>query len=425
MRPLASRTTHLEARQLEALRRGRLDDTETGRIRSHLSEACAGCARSVAEVLVARYGDLPRPVGPGGPRRVVVSLSSLGAFARHHGEAAAWEKAVAPGLARALEPWEEAEAFQLIGDEPAYRTHALATHLAAECRRIVIVDTRRGYHLGRLAVAVAAHAPEERYGSGLCADLKGEAALALANAARCCSRFYEARKVLEMAEGFLEEGTGDAVATFSLVAGRATLAKDLGYYRRALEIFESGWDALKNSGLSLSEPLHQRWAVKHAMFVTAHDPRRGVLMERRALAGLERSGSEWLQFCARSSLAECLHDLGLYHAAWRELMVLEERGIPSISDKNRLALLWERAKVLIGLGALNAGLDLLEDLAREGKLSGDPVGRAHISMQIAEVLFARGWSSTARRHAAEARSLFTLAGAALHARSAGTLLVRH
>jgi hypothetical protein len=161
------------------------------------------------------------------------------------------------------------------------------------------------------------------------------------------------------------------------------------------------------------------------MFVTAHDPRRGVLMERRALAGLERSGSEWLQFCARSSLAECLHDLGLYHAAWRELMVLEERGIPSISDKNRLALLWKRAKVLIGLGALNAGLDLLEDLAREGKLSGDPVGRAHISMQIAEVLFARGWSSTARRHAAEARSLFTLAGAALHARSAGTLLVRH
>jgi hypothetical protein len=421
MEPLAPRTTHLEARQLEALRRGTLDDVETRRIRSHLAETCAGCARAVAEVLVARYGDLPRPAGPGGPRRVVVSPPSLGAFARHHAEAAAWEEAVAPGLARALEPWEEAEAFQLIGDEPAYRTHALATHLAAECRRVVIADTRRGYHLGRLAVAVAAYAPEERYGSGLCADLKGEAALALANAARCCSRFYEARRMLQMAEEFLGMGTGDVMSQVQLSSTRSSIARDLGYNREALDALYRGRSLLPGSqGGALDLTLR----LKIGNVFNQLNPAIGLELHRSTLRSIDRESQPMLDFCARIGIANSLRRVGRTAAAigWIGSPASHEIGAKSHQHERKFR--WLTARTLLALGRVHEATRRIETLLGDHGREEDIIV-ASAYFDLAAIALVGGKVKKARRLAGESAARFSSMGAERYAMFAASLTTLH
>jgi len=65
--------------------------------------------------------------------------------------------------------------------------------------RGVVPDSVCAYDLARRAIAVAAHMGPTLYGQAFHFDLQAEAAMALANASRCRSRYLEARKMLDLA----------------------------------------------------------------------------------------------------------------------------------------------------------------------------------------------------------------------------------
>ena len=298
--------------------------------------------------------------------------------------------------------------------------------LAEECRRVVIVDGDRGYHVGRLAVAVAAYLSEQRYGRSLCFDVQGEAAMALTNAARCCSRLYEARIALQMAERFLENGSGDVLLRFRLANDRSSLVRALGYHQEALRTYEAGLRMARESPvLSQRDSGNLGFRVKRAIFVAELDAARGLQLQRPLLGQLREQGLSWLTYCAHTSIVDCLLNTGSYEEAHQELRRVERDHSLFASTRHNMTVLRQRTAVLRALGRFDEAWAILEELHRNLETSTPTLESTHITAELAAMAFGLGRKMRARRYAAEAVSLYTWMGAGFLARQTGTLLARH
>lgn len=408
-------TTHIEPHLLKRLRRGVLGAAGRRRLEEHLSEGCPGCSVSVARILVEQE--------PGEPRPPIVRPGDL---VRRHPEGrgldAHLEELVAPGLAAVLEAFEEPEAFRLIAEDRAYRTMALASHLTEASNRWMIRDMVRAYHLARRAVAVAAHVSPSRHGHAKRFDLQGEAAMVLANASRCRSRFYEARQAMNMATSLLEQGSGDVRDRAQLASRKATLALDLGYFRDALHWLRESeaYGALLPGSVQPTITFIQRSIV-----VSYVDPVSGVRLAELAQRRVDREREPWLHCCARHTLAANLERNGRGTEALRLLDEPDRHEYQVMSEPHQLRSLMLRAKTLGQVRRFREAIGLLELLR-------DEFDRRELGCELADTLgylgeihLLQGREARARRAIEDAASMYSMLGAEYRASTLRGLLRHH
>jgi tetratricopeptide (TPR) repeat protein len=254
----------------------------------------------------------------------------------------------------------------------------------------------------RLAVLVAERLDETVLGKERVGDLKAAAWAQLGNARRIAEDFEGARRAFNEAWRLLESGTGDATEEVRLISLEASYMKDIGDFEVAESSLEEALEICRRSG---DAHLQGRILIQMGEIIGHLHPERGISHLRKALALLDPSREPRLELCAQHALAQFLSDSGDPETG---LAVLE-RARPLYrqfnDDLTQLRLHWVEGKIAFRLGDYAEAENIFGQLWEELRARDLRQEVVLVTVDLAQVLAAKGETARAAQLAAESYSI--------------------
>ncbi len=398
---------------------GRVTRLEAQRIVAHLLHGCDGCAGVVQRIVAAspsRYS----------ANRASATAEYQQAFARAdavadlHIRRRSLELLEGWGRWAFLEPLSpEERRVRVLGDPELY-TLGLHERLLEAGRRYGRTKPAEGVEIVQLALFVAEHLEAKRVGGeNVRQDVLAEAHAALGNAKRLASDFEGARKALNEAWAYVEEGAGDPFTRAYIVSLESSWMIDMGEFETAEAALEEALLLYR----SVNDAHHEgRTLLKMAAAIGYVNPQRGLSHIRKALPLIDRQREPRLELCAQHDLAWFLADLGRAEEA---LTVLDDmrplyRQFPD--DWAQLRLHWLEAHIARALGKLEEAEHIFHQLWEAFRHRDLHHELVLVSLELAEAQVARGAFAAAARLAGEVHKIMAAWGRHRYALGAWLML---
>jgi tetratricopeptide (TPR) repeat protein len=318
------------------------------------------------------------------------------------------QRAEAPHLVLELCGLPSGQRELLILNSPRYKVWPLAEQLLAACRSGWGQDPSSSEELAHLALKIAIGLDVSGFRRQLLNDLIAEAWSYIGNCRRVQSDLREASKAFTTAEGYLAQGSGDAMEFARLLDLKASLlraerdfdgatsilARAIEIYRRAREWHLEGRALLKQAKI-----LGDSGRVEGAVSV----------MERAAKL-LDSQREPRVLLLLKWNLASYLTTLGKLEQA--QALLLEVRELVRMygSRHDRLRVLWVEGVLRSQLGQPDLAVEALKQV-REGFIA-ENIGYdvALVSLDLATLYLEAGRTNEVRKLAAESVPLFASRG---------------
>ena len=245
----------------------------------------------------------------------------------------------------------------------------------------------RGVERAHLALAVANELDPQVYGEAPIMDFKAGALAVRGNCKRIAEDFEGARADLGHASQLLEEGTGDLLATASLLSFRGSWNVDLGFYAEAERLFQRAFHIYSDLG---DEENVGKVMIQQATAAGYLDPERAVEILEAATDHVNSITHPLFELCLRHLLAVFLNDAGKTQEA---VSVLEDSR--SLYDRfanpfYQLKLRWLEGRISRSLGNLSEAEEIFERLAEDFLQKGLFQEYLLCRLDLAEVVHAQG-----------------------------------
>jgi tetratricopeptide (TPR) repeat protein len=316
----------------------------------------------------------------------------------------AGERGRLPELIARLDALPPAERRSALRSEPDFHTWTLCEWMIEEGHRLVHVELARAEERADLAVVVAEELSPCSYGSALINDIKARAWACVGEVLRVFSDLRSADEAFALAEGFVGEGTGDALEEARILELKAALRRD---QQRPVEAHRLLDEVIAIYRQYRDFHLVGRGFVqKGRVYGSCNDLEGAIRWLRKGLGLLDPTRERQLELAARHSLMLYLHESGHHQEAWFLLKAsrpeFQEHGGELLS----LRLGWLEGKIQHALGFLENAEKALGD-ARAGFI-GQGIGfdAAAVSLDLAGLYAAQGRAAEMRRLAEEMLPIF-------------------
>lgn len=286
---------HLTRHELERFRVNRSGPVEKRKVMAHLLGGCAPCQKNAREIFFPRKVDYTRMFER--LQGVFLEADTALRAERRRGEE----------LWHLLEPLDATQRLLWVKNDPRLHVWGLYNLLLNEARKIFRQDRGEAAGLYHLAWMIAQKLNPEVYGDTRVRDFQGSAAALLGNAKRLYGDLRGAEEDLERAEELLDLGTGDLLERAYLLAARATLKSDLGYFEDAATLFREAVSCAHQMG---DAQLEATYLIAWSSAVGWVDPERGLDLAERAEAKLEPGADPHLELGVRHLRVVLMGELG-------------------------------------------------------------------------------------------------------------------
>jgi tetratricopeptide (TPR) repeat protein len=198
--------------------RGELGRGESRRIVHHLITAWRICRKELEQIWEGPRASTPSDYHPAF-RGVMPRLSD-------HARRVTLERERLPGLIARLRELPPGEQPACMKAESVFHSWLLGEWLIEESQRSAQADLGRAEALASCAVTVAEELDSDLYGAPLINDLKARAWACRGEMLRLLSDLQGSEEAFETAEGFVSEGTGDALEEARVLELKAALYRD-------------------------------------------------------------------------------------------------------------------------------------------------------------------------------------------------------
>jgi|CXWL01.1.fsa_nt_gi tetratricopeptide (TPR) repeat protein len=315
------------------------------------------------------------------------------------------ERVTAPRLHAELLRHPATRQHWMVENSARYQIYGLAEHLLAECRERWSEDPVRAEEMAELALTVTQRLDPQLHGWGLINDLMAECWAYIANCRRIGSDLRRVAEAFEIAEGYRQRGTGDAVEEAALLDLKASYLRDqrrfdeaTGTLERVIELYRAAND----------QHLVGRVLIQKAILLHELGDADGAiesLSEAQHLVDIEREPQ--LAFTLKNNLALYLAEIGRASEASHLLPELRELARRVGTRLQRLRFLWVEGLVCSRLGQHGLAEAVLRQ-ARDGFIeAGIGYDAALVSLDLAQVLLETGRSDEAKDLARQMVPIFT------------------
>ncbi|HEV2844133.1 MAG TPA: hypothetical protein VG477_04740, partial [Thermoanaerobaculia bacterium] len=226
---------HPDRNALDRYWRGLAPAGEERWIEDHLRSGCGHCQREVDAILLRALPPASRPEDSPGEEEVWRRL--VGLVERRLAEVAA-ERTDAPALVAELLGHPPADQPAVIRASARFRNVAVCELLIERSFEEGFRDSSRSVAIAELALLIADHLEEDRYGHSVVLDFRARAWAFLGNARRIAFDLAGAEEALAQAERCLEGGSADPLEEARILDLRASLLGDQGRFEQAAELLD-------------------------------------------------------------------------------------------------------------------------------------------------------------------------------------------
>ncbi len=383
----------------------------------HLLSGCTQCS-DLAFRLTSETGVFS-PGKPGGKagweQAYEEAFSRMLAFASEEEQRLALEKLRGWAQWAELEPMSPQVRFVAVESDRRFHTYGLYERLLEAASWYRRIEPAEAVDILRLAIVVAEQLDSTTLGEARINDFRSAAWAALGNARRIADDFEGARRAFNEAWRLLESGTGDPLEEVRLISLEASYMKDIGEF----ELAESSLEAALQICRRIADPHQQgRVLVQMGEIIGHIDPDRGIRHIQNALALIEAAKEPRLEICAQHALAWFLNDGGQPE----EALVVLERSRPLYrrfrDDLTQLRLHWLEARISYRLGEYVEAESIFGQLWDEFRARNLNQEVVLVTIDLAQVLAAKGETARAAQLAAECHSIMKNWGLHKDARAA-------
>ncbi|MEA2561576.1 MAG: hypothetical protein QOH06_3080 [Acidobacteriota bacterium] len=286
---------HLTRTELERFRVNRSGPVEKRKVIAHLLAGCEPCRDSARELFFPRELDYTRMFD----RLEGVFLDAKTAMRA--------ERCRGEELWQLLEPLDATQRLLWVKNDPRLHIWGLYNLLVNEARKVLRQDRGAAVGFYHLAWMIAQKLSPEAYGDTRVRDFQGSAAALLGNAKRLYGDLRGAEEDLDRAEELLDLGTGDLLERAYLLAARATLKSDLGYFEDSSALFREAVSCAHQMG---DLHLEGTYLIAWSGSVGWVDPERGLDLAERGETRLEPEADPHLEIGARHLKVYWMSEMG-------------------------------------------------------------------------------------------------------------------
>jgi tetratricopeptide (TPR) repeat protein len=376
--------------------RGELGGGESRRIVRHLIAAWRACRGEIGQIWDGARAAAPSDYQPA--FRCIASRLS------DHARQVALEQERLPGLIARLRELPPANQPVLVKVEPAFHSWRLGEWLIEESQRSAQADIGRAEILASCAVTVAEALVPDIYGVPLVNDLKARAWACRGESLRLLSDLRNAEEAFETAEGFVGEGTGDALEEARVLELKAALYRDqqrAGMAHRLLDEVILIYRQYRDSHL-----LGRAFIQKGRVHGRSDELNEAVSWLRKGLGLIDPARERHVDLTARHSLMLYLNESGRA----REARFLLKASRPEFLQHGSPLLLcrlhWLEGKIYDALKFPQEAEKALVE-ARQGFIElGVVFSAAGVSLDLAALYAMQGRAAEARTLAEEILPIF-------------------
>jgi tetratricopeptide (TPR) repeat protein len=324
-----------------------------------------------------------------------------------------------PELAARLDALSTEDRKSALRSNPAFRSWSFCEWLIEECHRLTDSDVTRAEDLADFAVAVAESLDPRLHGEPLINDLKARAWSAVGEVLRSLSDLRSSDEAFEIAEGFIGEGTGDALEEARLLELKAALRRDqrrLPEACRLLDEVVAIYRQYRDFHL-----VGRGFIQKGRVCLAGDDLEAAVRWLRKGLSLLEPARERHLELSARHNLMLALHESDCHQEAWFLLKASRSEIREPGGEILNLRMRWLEGKLQHALGSPGEAEEALVE-ARAGFIArGIGFSAAAVSLDLAGLYADQGRPAPMRRLAEEMLPIFQSRD--LHREAIAALLV--
>lgn len=375
---------------------------ESQQVVRHLLSGCPQCSEMAYRV-TSESGLFSPSSGKAGWEQAYEEVFARAlAFASEEDQRLALEKVRGWARWAELEPLNPQLRFVTVESDSRFHTFGFYDRLLEASRWYSNVEPAEAVDIVRLAVVVSERLDPATLGEKRVADLKAAAWAALGNAKRIAEDFEGARRAFNEAWRILESGTGDPAEEARLISLEASYMKDIGEF----EVAESSLE----EALQLYQKVrdtHEQGRVLFQMgdVIGYINPERGIAHIQKAVALIDASKDPRLELCLQHDLALFLNERGQPE----EALAVLDRARPLYKqfqdDLTQLRLHWVEGKIAYRLGEYDEAESIFGQIWDEFRARDLHQEVVLVTIDLAQVLTAKGESARAARLAAECYSI--------------------
>jgi tetratricopeptide (TPR) repeat protein len=274
----------------------------------------------------------------------------------------------------------------------------------SSCRQPAVLIVADQVDLARLAALVAEGLDPNRYGREQVADLRARALIELGNAYRANDCLAEARATLGEAVEWIQRGSSEPSIQARFSDVHASLLGDSRQFEAAVETLEAVYRArLQEGDLHLAG----RALIKKGLFLEYQcRTEEAIPVVRKGLSLIDGEKDPDLLFIGTHNLALCLVGLGRYRAAralvWENMQRFQE----VLGRISKLKLRWLRGRIDLGLGEMDTAREAFLEAKQGFRERGLRFKEALVTLDLAVLSCAGGWSQEAQAYSTEAVQVF-------------------
>ena len=370
----------------------------------HVS-VCASCRGLLGATRASLLSKIQEPTGHGNwPKYGIDAYTpALDAVAgRLAGESVALEREreIAPALLEELERYAPSRQLLVAKNSRKFHLWGFSEFLLEKCRRIWVEEPHRAESLALLALIVSENLPCSGFRAKVVSDLKAEAWSYAANSRRIQRNFLGAQEAFDLADGYLETGTGDVLERARVADLKASLMRDQERFSEARDLLEFAASVYRSSG---ETRLEAKALLGFSKLVGDMGRAEECLpFIERARELLRIDGDHTLELTAGVHLFYSLMESGRTSEASSLLPDLRELVASYGNRIDRLQLLWLEGRLCQTLGQVELAEELFYQ-AREGYAAASRVYEvALLSLNLAALYLETGRTAEVKRLALEA-----------------------
>lgn len=314
------------------------------------------------------------------------------------------QRAQVPELVERLRSLAPDEQRALLRSCSAFHTGPFCEWLIEECLQRTESDLNEAEDLANLAVTASEMLVPGLLGAPLINDLRARAWGCVGEVLRVLSDLRSADDALTRAEGFIAEGTGDALEEARILEARAALRRDQqrpSEAHRLLDEVIAIYRQYRDFHL-----VGRAFVQKGQVYGAANDLEAAIRWLRKGLGLIDPTCERRLELSARHSLMLHLHESGRHQEAWFLLKASRREFLEHGSELLKLRLRWLEGKIQQTLGSPGEAEPALLE-ARDGFVAqGIGFSAAMVSLDLASLYAGQGRTAEMRRLAAEMLPIF-------------------